>query len=116
MLAACGVAVLHGLGATHAAQAAPEPSLDGLPLPDRATGAVTVADPADVPRTDRRIVVRTGDSLWHLSRTASGPHASDADVAEHVERLYRHNRDRIGDDADLIHPGQVLELPEDGPD
>lgn len=125
VLAACGVAVLQVVGATHAVAA---PSLDGLPMPDRSTGASRSPDgsgatPSDAappvgrrsPEAPARLVVRAGDSLWTLSRATGGRQADDAEVAAHVERLYRHNRERIGDDPDLIHPGQILDLPGDRP-
>lgn len=125
VLAACGVAVLQVVGATHAVAA---PSLDGLPMPDRSTGASRSPDgsgaaPSDAappvgrrsPEAPARLVVRAGDSLWALSRATSGRRADEAEVAAHVERLYRHNRERIGDDPDLIHSGQVLDLPDDRP-
>ena len=61
--------------------------LDGLPVPDRAYGGV------------RLHVVRPGESLWSVA-------------AEGWPRLHRLNRDRMGPDPDLVHPGTRLRIPQ----
>jgi nucleoid-associated protein YgaU len=82
--------------------------LDGLPLPDRATG------------TDRRpteshahgvVVVGRGDSLWRIAHRILPVGASDAAVAEAVRTLYAANRAVIGADPDLVRPGERLTVP-----
>lgn len=60
--------------------------LEGLPTPDRAYGGV------------RLHVVRPGESLWAIA-------------AEGWPRLHRLNRDRLGPDPDVVHPGTRLRLP-----
>ena len=60
--------------------------LDGLPVPDRAYGGV------------RLHVVRPGESLWSVAE-------------EGWPRLHRLNRDRMGPDPDLVHPGTRLRIP-----
>lgn len=120
LLAACGVAAVAGPAAA-AGGDGPEPSLNGLPLPDRATGP---ADAADTTRAagatgasadsgdDRRTVqVRPGDSLWAIASRALGPDASTADVASYWHRVHALNAAVIGDDPDLLRPGQQLRLP-----
>lgn len=57
------------------------------------------------------VTVRTGDSLWSLTAAALGPYASEVDIARAWPRLYQANREVIGDDPHLLHPGQVLRLP-----
>jgi nucleoid-associated protein YgaU len=57
--------------------------------------------------------VRPGDTLWRL---AAGLLPEDADtgaVASLCARLYELNRAVIGDDPDLIRPGQRLRVPHD---
>lgn len=126
LLTACGVAVL--TAAAQPATGEPGPRspetvgvhdghpLTGLPLPDRATGG----DESRVgvrtePRSHRHlapvVVVRPGDSLWTIARSALGPDPTAADVAAHWPRIHRANRAVIGADPDLIHPGQRLRLP-----
>jgi nucleoid-associated protein YgaU len=84
-------------------------ALEGLPLPDRASGA-----------SGRVLVVRPGDTLWRIAhdllRDATPGRARDpspAAVARTVARLHAVNRGVIGDDPDLIRPGQHLTIPEE---
>jgi LysM domain len=76
----------------------------GLPVPARPTGATYA-----LPR--QRVVVDPGDSLWRLARQAL-PRSSTQDLARIVDRTYRANRRVIGPDPDLIHPGQLLRIPQ----
>ncbi|MBM9468214.1 LysM peptidoglycan-binding domain-containing protein [Nakamurella leprariae] len=104
-------------GATHAA--APGPARESeppAPVADPApTPATAAADEAGAPpvQTIMVVTVQPGDSLWELARSQL-----PADVpASEVDRLwhgwYQANRATIGDDPDLIRPGQrlILELP-----
>lgn len=58
------------------------------------------------------VVVRRGDTLWSITERALGPGASDAEVAAAWPAWYAANRDVVGDDPDLLLPGQVLRAPE----
>lgn len=109
LLAACGVALAGGLAG---GPAAADPGLDGLPLPDRATGATTAtADRAAPAGAARALVVRRGDSLWSLAAADLGPGASPAAIDDRWRLLYALNRPVIGPDPDLIRPGQQLRPP-----
>ena len=88
--------------------------LAGLPLPDRAEGAARASSRSATPRaaTVRRtspapseVVVRPGDSLWHIAERL-GPGSVEATWRALVEA----NADRL-EDPDLIRPGQRLALP-----
>lgn len=57
------------------------------------------------------VVVHRGDTLWDLARRHLGPDATDAEVATAWPAWYDANRDVIGEDPDLILPGQVLRPP-----
>lgn len=59
----------------------------------------------------QEVVVRRGDTLWDLAARHLGPEATDADVAEEWPRWYAANRDVLGEDPDLILPGQRLLVP-----
>jgi nucleoid-associated protein YgaU len=61
-------------------------------------------------RTDTVVVLR-GDTLWAIAARHLGPAASAADIEVEWRRWLAANRDVIGDDADLILPGQVLSPP-----
>ncbi len=109
--------------------------LAGLPLPDRATGdagAHDVRDRRDARRTDAdrdptrvgsrttdaaptgpagTVTVQHGDSLWSIAADQVGPEADASLVAAYWRRLQATNAAVVGNDPDLIHPGQVLDLP-----
>ena len=74
------------------------------------------ASPDLVAGTPRRtpaaeVVVLRGDSLWSIVARHLGPEASDAEVAAQWPRWHAANRSVIGDDPDLLLPGQVLRAP-----
>ena len=60
--------------------------------------------------------VQRGDSLWRISTatlTDSGDSSpTSADIARFWPRIFRANRLLIGDDPNLILPGQHLTIPE----
>lgn len=68
------------------------------------TGARTAAP-------DDEVVVRRGDSLWHLAARSLGPSATVAEIAAEWPRWWRANRDVIGADPDLLVPGARLRAP-----
>ncbi|MDQ0849526.1 hypothetical protein QFZ65_001464 [Arthrobacter sp. B3I9] len=71
-------------------------------------GQLRVQEPAD---GVAEVTVRAGDTLWSLAASRLGPLASDVDIAREWPRLYRENREVIGESPHLLHPGQVLRLP-----
>jgi nucleoid-associated protein YgaU len=76
--------------------------LDGLPLPIRAAGAN--ASPADH-------IVQPGDSLWTIAASTLPPDTPLTGIARASTDWFIANRGVIGDDPDLIHPGQSLSAP-----
>ncbi len=86
--------------------------VDGLRLPDRPLVEGDV-EPAAKPST---VVVRSGDTLWAIAHDWLGPDVDVAATAREVDRWHDANREVIGGDPDLIHPGQRLAPPsEDRP-
>ena len=71
-------------------------------------GQLRVQEPAD---SVAEVTVRAGDTLWSLAATGLGPLASDVAIAREWPRLYRENREVIGQSPHLLHPGQILRLP-----
>lgn len=137
LLTACGVAAL-GVAApatatpgttpaappatpavTTATSVAPVPAatrdpgitLDGLPLPDRAVGGAGKRTGTRREAPERAVLVEPGDSLWSIASARVGPDPDAATVTTYWHALHRLNADVIGDDPDLIHPGQQLRMP-----
>jgi nucleoid-associated protein YgaU len=115
VLLACGAAVLAGAGAPAVAADGTRDAahlLGGLRLPERAVAAVepdTQPATRQATRSPQRVVVRAGDSLWSIART----HPDATGSVDHRWRaIWAANRDVVGDDPDLIIPGQVLRLPD----
>ena len=80
---------------------------------------VRVLSPGPGPRTHHdepaEVVVRRGDSLWSIAARHLGSDASDAEIARAWPAWFEANREVIGDDPDLLQPGQVLRPPEGVP-
>ena len=65
------------------------------------SAGVTSTAPSATPRT---YTVKKGDSLSKIAKAVYGS-------ANKWKRIYEANQDQIAD-ADLIHPGQVLKIPD----
>jgi LysM repeat protein len=120
VLVACGVAVVAGAGTPAlAADGGPAGAelLAGLPLPERAVAGTERPSPTPAPVTTavrptsalpEPHVVRPGDSLWSVAQA----HPVDGtDTSRRWRDIWQANRDVVGDDPDLILPGQALRLP-----
>lgn len=131
VLAACGLALATSATPALAAPAEePPPPIDpvagalvGLQLPDRTTGPAHglagLSGPlgrsggewsADRP-AGGHLRVRAGDSLWRIAADLLPEHAGAGEIAALTDRLHALNRVVIGDDPDLITPGQLLRKP-----
>ena len=84
--------------------AAPGPSWS----PDRR------ALPAHSAGSPHEIVVHRGDTLWSIAARHLGPTATTTEISAEWHRWFAANRHVIGDDANLITPGQVLRPPGPG--
>lgn len=78
----------------------------------RTTGTVA---PATAPEGGDTHVVLPGESLWSIARDHLSPDAGVGDIAELWPRIHTANREVLGENADLIHPGTHLEIPGDLP-
>lgn len=57
------------------------------------------------------VVVRRGDTLWHIAARHLGPGATSAEIAHEWPRWHAVNHELIGLDPDRIQPGQRLVPP-----
>jgi len=73
-------------------------------------------DPAiEIVVPDRDVhMVQSGDSLWKIARgilAAEGDTPTGGETSDLWRSIYSLNRQVIGDNPNLIHPGQMLNLP-----
>ncbi|MDT0202090.1 LysM peptidoglycan-binding domain-containing protein [Nocardioides sp. AE5] len=128
VLMACGITLALGAQPAMASTTVPVPVpvpggaelLDGLPLPQRpdaGQAAATVTQPAGTASaTANTVQVSPGDSLWSLARDQLPDDATDAAIDRQWRAIWAANRDQVGPDPDLIHPGTPLHLPAPTPD
>ncbi len=91
------------------AQNAPAGPVEDTQSTNQDVEATTILWPAASEPAVRLVV--PGDSLWLIAQEHLGPDATPGRVMNEVELLYELNRDQIGDDPNLIFPGQKLLLP-----
>ncbi|MGF1661844.1 MAG: LysM peptidoglycan-binding domain-containing protein, partial [Kineosporiaceae bacterium] len=97
------------------AATAPDPPAPGwVPrvsrVPPATTALVTAPVTAPEPGPAPHVVVR-GDTLWEIAAARLGPAATAAEIAAEWPRWWRANHAVVGDDPDLLRPGQVLHPP-----
>jgi len=74
-------------------------------------GAVVTTQPTTEPPAASHQVVNYGDSLWSIGQEHLGPEATPEQILEEARRIYEINRDRIGNDPNLLVAGQELLMP-----
>lgn len=95
------------------------PNSPGESVPKRTStpgASASASSPSSSPATQesaRSIEVRPDDSLWSIAAALLETGASDAEITETWRAIYALNADVIGDDPSLIHPGDVLALPQE---
>lgn len=57
------------------------------------------------------VTVLAGDTLWDIAARDLGPSASDVEVALHWPRWYQANKAQIGENPNILLPGQILTPP-----
>ncbi len=107
------------LGRVTPAMAAPPPApIRVLPDPAPSDPTRTAPAPTQTASTERVHVVVPGDTLWDIAAAALATRDGSRPTAHRIARywpvVYAANREVIGDDPDLIHPGQRLRIPEEG--
>lgn len=91
-----------------------------LPMPDRPSAEQTgnqaqqqAQHRAQQQQQQGQHVVKRGDTLWDIAKDRLGPGASAQEITNEWHRWYEANKNVIGEDPDLILPGQVLHAPPD---
>jgi nucleoid-associated protein YgaU len=87
----------------------------GANTPARASRPSRPTRPVGDDDQPQQVVVRPGDSLWSIAAAGLPARAPASAVARSWPRWYGANRAVVGADPDLLHPGQVLTVP-DRPD
>lgn len=124
LIVPAAVGVISVVAIAGPAQADQRHDVAGLPLPDRpvVTAPLEQVEPPSTRPTDSpagpetgTITVRPGDTLWFLAAAGLPATASTAEITQTWQAWYDANRDVVGADPDLIHPGQVLTTPDATP-
>jgi nucleoid-associated protein YgaU len=120
-LAAPTPSAVHHPGATHRSSHRPKPGVAPTTRPRPTTrrhharvGLVGGGPPTSVSTALSQhgdVVVQAGDSLWAIASRHLGPAASAEATAIAWHQWYAANREVVGDDPDLIYPGQRLRVP-----
>ncbi|MFD2082039.1 LysM domain-containing protein [Actinopolymorpha cephalotaxi] len=85
----------------------------GLPNPDRpATADPVTRAPVRGADSQQQVVVKRGDNLWNIAKQHLPENAGNAEINREWHRWYDANRQVIGDNPDLIQPGQILTPPQ----
>ena len=84
------------------------------PMPTSPVASPATSVLSDGP--DAPYIVQRGDCLWRIARDAldarGGTEPSSVEIARFWPVIYQANRSVIGDDPNLIFPGQTLQIPE----
>lgn len=93
------------------------PSLDRAYAPLVSPGeAVTVTSTPAAAADAGNHLVRPGESLWSIAAEELGPQASAAAIAQRWPQWWHTNAAQLGDQPQLLHPGQHLLTPTDTKD
>jgi nucleoid-associated protein YgaU len=96
------------------ARALPRPGYVPSPPPSvlhRERSQLLAPEPRVTASSHDLVTVRRGDTLWSLAARHLGRGASAAQIAHEWPRWFAANRDVMGDDPDLLLPGQELRPP-----
>ncbi len=114
LLRPMAVAAAPGPPAVRLVEPSPEPRSGSLPGEGRDLESPAGVDEVDGDEPGPRhetYRVQPGDSLWAIACRESSTTTTE-EINRRWRQIYEANRDTIGDNPDLIHPGQVLLIPE----
>lgn len=128
LMTACGVALAASVAPAHADSSQPglpptptsSAQVNAAPINPASINAgpinarVVAASTATASQTARTVQVQAGDSLWKVAETALPTDSSVSEIDRQWRAIWQANRDTVGDDPNLIAPGQRLTMPETG--
>lgn len=92
------------------------PDIPLAPEPTEAAGSLQDRSPFfSPPRTEAgtySYTVQTGDTLWSIAADQLGEGTDASTIYNYTLDIYEANKDALGQNAELLYEGQVLQIPE----
>lgn len=92
------------------------PNIPLAPEPSEAAGYLQDRSPFfSPPRTEAgtySYTVQAGDTLWSIAADQLGEGTDASTIYDYTLDIYEANKDALGQNADLLYEGQVLQIPE----
>ncbi|WP_080974464.1 LysM peptidoglycan-binding domain-containing protein [Rothia mucilaginosa] len=102
--------------ATPLALSAEIPDIPLAPQPSEAAGSLQDRSPFfSPPRTEAgtySYTVQAGDTLWSIAADQLGEGTDASTIYDYTLDIYEANKDALGQNAELLYEGQVLQIPE----
>ena len=102
--------------ATPLALSAEVPNIPLAPEPSEAAGYLQDGSPFfSPPRTEAgtySYTVQAGDTLWSIAADQLGEGTDASTIYDYTLDIYEANKDALGQNAELLYEGQVLQIPE----
>ena len=92
------------------------PNIPLAPEPSEAAGSLQDRSPfLSPPRTEAgtySYTVQAGDTLWSIAADQLGEGTDASTIYDYTLDIYEANKDALGQNAELLYEGQVLQIPE----
>ena len=92
------------------------PDIPLAPQPSEAAGSLQDRSPFfSLPRTEAgtySYTVQAGDTLWSIAAEQLGEGTDASTIYDYTLDIYEANKDALGQNAELLYEGQVLQIPE----
>lgn len=92
------------------------PDIPRAPQPSEAAGSLQDRSPFfSPPRTEAgtySYTVQAGDTLWSIAADQLGEGTDASTIYDYTLDIYEANKDALGQNAELLYEGQVLQIPE----
>ena len=92
------------------------PDIPLAPQPSEAAGSLQDRSPFfSPPRTEAgtySYTVQAGDTLWSIAADQLGEGTDASTIYDYTLDIYEANKDALGQNAELLYEGQVLQIPE----